>query len=360
MTHFWLLQAIGDVDPALVERAADPPRKPHPLRFLAAAAAAAVMLAGLGLWWHNRPGDTPPVTHPTGSTGSIAPTGSSGSTATTVTTAQSSPTTTTTTGTGTGGDLWSCDTHNPWYHTYDGALIAYVGADRFEAYTASLPERLSPDRTYPYHDCHYPADNVVAFVRYFGITRQQFIEAMGWGALLDHVFVDSLVDLDEPSRYLFTFGDFVDAIYGDDPHLTAWVFYQDISTVEPLQKDWPYQRYYLPDYDTVFPDPVVLHAGGDPWTEGGKVSTFLTLYGKGEAGSLSHFVNYFGITRDEFIALYGWEDKLDEKATDHFLYAPYTYRQFVDAVYGDDEALREWVFDRYVFHPDYPQQPPKN
>ena len=42
MTQFDLLQAIGDVDADLVERAAQPPRKAHPLRWVAAVAAAAV------------------------------------------------------------------------------------------------------------------------------------------------------------------------------------------------------------------------------------------------------------------------------------------------------------------------------
>lgn len=61
MKQDWLLQAIGDVDPDLVERAARPPRKIHPLRWVAAVAAAAVMLAGLGVWWYTYSNNTPPV-----------------------------------------------------------------------------------------------------------------------------------------------------------------------------------------------------------------------------------------------------------------------------------------------------------
>ena len=77
----------------------------------------------------------------------------------------------------------------------------------------------------------------------------------------------------------------------------------------------------------------------------------------GDSESIIGYVNYAGIPREKFIEVYGWGDKLDERATDHFEYAPYTYRQFVDAIYGDDETLRDWVFDCYVFHPDYPKAP---
>ena len=83
--------------------------------------------------------------------------------------------------------------------------------------------------------------------------------------------------------------------------------------------------------------------------------TYRSLAGDNE--SIIGFVEFAGITREKFIEVYGWGDKLDEKATDHFEYAPYTYRQFVDAIYGDDQALRDWVFDRYVCHPDYPKAP---
>lgn len=61
MTQFDLLQAIGDVDADLVERAAQRPRKRQPLRWVAAVAAAAVMMAGIGVWWHTRQNDTPPI-----------------------------------------------------------------------------------------------------------------------------------------------------------------------------------------------------------------------------------------------------------------------------------------------------------
>lgn len=61
MKNDLLMQALGDIDPDLVERAAQPHRKPHPLRWVAAVAAAAVMVAGVGVWWQHRPDETPPI-----------------------------------------------------------------------------------------------------------------------------------------------------------------------------------------------------------------------------------------------------------------------------------------------------------
>ncbi len=340
---FWLLQTMGDVDPDLVERAARSPRKVHPLRWVAAVAAAAVMVAGVGVWWHNRPDDnTPPIMN------SDTPIGDT-TTTTVDTITPTQPTTTTTQPNGTGGDEWSCDAHNGWYHNFDGELIDYIGSERFAAYIESLPESRSPDRTYPYHDCPYPESNIVDCVKCFGITREQFIEAMGWEDILDRTFVDSILDLDEPSRYLYTFGDYVDAIYGDDPHLTAWVFTADVSKLGWVRTDWDHQYFYAPNCDPFYPDPIYAYEGAYPYKQ------YCSL--AGVYVNIVDYVEFAGITREQFIDIYGWGDKLDEKATDHFIYAPYTYRQFVDAIYGDDEALRDWVFDRYVFHPDYPKAP---
>ena len=128
---FWLLQTLGDVDPDLVERAAQPPRKAHPLRWVAAVAAAAVMVAGVGVWWQHRPEDQPPIMN------SDTPVGDTTST-TMNNTVSTQPTTTTTEPNGTGGDTYSCEAHSSWYHSIDGNLIEYVGADRFRAWDASL------------------------------------------------------------------------------------------------------------------------------------------------------------------------------------------------------------------------------
>ena len=106
---FWLLQTLGDVAPDLVERAAQPPRKAHPLRWVAAVAAAAVMVAVVGVWWQHRPEDQPPIIN------SDTPIGDTTSTTMdTITSTQ--PTTTTTEPNGTGGDEKSCVVHRGDYH----------------------------------------------------------------------------------------------------------------------------------------------------------------------------------------------------------------------------------------------------
>ncbi len=131
---FWLLQTLGDVDPDLVERAAQPPRKAHPLRWVAAVAAV-VMAVGVGIRWYNPPKHTPPIAPPT--VHSDTPIGDTTST-TMNNTVSTQPTTTTTEPNGTGGDTYSCEAHSSWYHSIDGNLIEYVGADRFRAWDASL------------------------------------------------------------------------------------------------------------------------------------------------------------------------------------------------------------------------------
>lgn len=342
MTPFFLLQSIGDIDPALVERAARPLRRVRPLRWIAAVAAAAVAVGAVGAWWFNgRTPDTP----------SVAP-----------------PVTTTTTtrpddGHGSGGDEKSCVVHGLEYHSIS-ISPKQVGEDLYYAYMAKygydnkdepFPE---PDTTYPYQDCNYPENNIIRFVQFCGVTREQFIQYMGWDrfiaqmgeqAFLDHVFVYGNPAEEEMGRELFTYGEYLDAIYGDDPHLTAWVFSAWASRTKHSNAtgdgDWPYQYYYT--VSTYPLDPLARYMEKrEGW---GRTFDY--------HGSVIELVQEFGVTREEFIAVYGWGDKLDEKATDHFAYAPYTYRQFVDAVFGDDEALRNWVFDCYVFRPGYPTTP---
>jgi len=342
---FWLLQTMNDIDPDLVERAAQRPRKVYPLRWVAAVAAAAVMVVGVGVWWQHRPEDKPPIDGPVDPTVSTTTDGGAVPSTTTQTT---QITTTTTESLGIGGDEESCDGCSPWYHNFDGELIDYIGSERFHAWIDAQPT-LPPDKTYPYNDCRYPGSNIIACVEYFGVTREQFIEAMGWEDLLDHMFVDSIVQLDDPSPYLYTFGDFVEAIYGDDPHLTAWVFSANVSDRGNYSVEWTHQYYYAPPHDVIYPDPIYTYEGSYSYKQ------YCSLAGVN--ANIVDYVRFAGVTREQFIDIYGWADKLDEKATDHFAYAPYTYRQFVDAIYGDDEALRDWVFNCYVFHPDYPEAP---
>lgn len=353
---FWFLQAMGDIDPALVERAAQPPRKAHPLRWVAAVAAAAVMVAGVGVWWHTRPADTLPIAPPDHNTTSTATTvngmtPTESATTTTATTAQT--TTSTTEPLGTGGDEKSCVVHTLDYHTIPVSPDA-VGKEVYDAFwelyggEKPLPD---PDLTYPFTECNYPESNIVNFVKFTGITQEEFIAdvwAPDYIASLGGVeaFLNTPYDSGNPYA-LYTYGDYFDAIYGDDPHLTAWVFHGRVSSVLD-DPDYPYQYYYY--RVSGYPEDPLYRLEGYYSYE-----SYRSLAGAN--ANIVDYVAFAGISRETFIDIYGWGDKLDEKATDHFAYAPYTYRQFVDAIYGDDEALRDWVFDRYVFSPDYPKAP---
>ena len=337
---FWLLQTLGDVAPDLVERAAQSPRKAHPLRWVAAVAAAAVMVAGVGVWWQHRPENQPPIIN------SDTPVGDTTSTTmNTITPTQI--TTTTTEPNGTGGDEKCCVVHNM-YHSIPVSPDA-VGKEVYDAYWEQCGDLSDPDLTYPFTECNEPG-NIVDFVKFTGITQEEFIADVwdqDWMASVGGVeaFLDLPFDNGNPYA-LFTYGDYFEAIYGDDPHLTAWVFHSKASSVAD-DPDWSYQYCYrLYSYPE---DPLYNLEGYYPY------KSYSSLAGKN--ASIIGYVKYAGISRETFIEVYGWGDKLDEKATDHFIYAPYTYRQFVDAIYGDDEALRDWVFDRYVFHPDYPKTP---
>ncbi len=358
---FWLLQAMNDIDPDLVERAAQRPRKVYPLRWVAAVAAATVMMVGVGVWWHNRPEDQPPIAPPDNNTTSTtAPMGTtttahgiaSTQTTTAPTLTETTPTTTTTTTIpddppGVGGDDKSCVVHNM-YHSIPVSPDA-VGKEVYDAYWEQCGDLSDPDLTYPFTECNEPG-NIVDFVKFTGITQEEFIADVwnqDWMASVGGVeaFLDLPFDNGNPYA-LFTYGDYFKAIYGDDPHLTAWVFHSDASSVED-NENWPYQYCYrLSRYPK---DPLYNLDGYTSY------EAYRSLAGDSE--SIIGYVEYAGIPREKFIEVYGWVDKLDEKATDHFAYAPYTYRQFVDAVYGDDQALRDWVFDRYVFSPDYPKAP---
>ena len=66
-----------------------------------------------------------------------------------------------------------------------------------------------------------------------------------------------------------------------------------------------------------------------------------------ESFNIINYVEYYNISREEHIELMGWdEEKLDELMEDREgnRYCPYTYNQLLDAIYGDDEELKEWVF----------------
>lgn len=62
------------------------------------------------------------------------------------------------------------------------------------------------------------------------------------------------------------------------------------------------------------------------------------------------FVECNNIAREDFPELAGWtthelwDGDLDKPCLRHYKDCPYTYNQFLDAIYGDDEELAEWVF----------------
>lgn len=62
------------------------------------------------------------------------------------------------------------------------------------------------------------------------------------------------------------------------------------------------------------------------------------------------FVECNNIARKDFPELAGWttydfwDGDLDKPCLVHYKDCPYTYNQFLDAIYGDDEELAEWVF----------------
>lgn len=66
-----------------------------------------------------------------------------------------------------------------------------------------------------------------------------------------------------------------------------------------------------------------------------------------ESSNIVNFVEYFNIPRERFIELMKWDaEKMDELMDDAEgnRYCPYTYNQFLDAIYDDNAELTAWVF----------------
>ena len=81
-----------------------------------------------------------------------------------------------------------------------------------------------------------------------------------------------------------------------------------------------------------------------------KMDAYIEAYsGKGEESNIVAFVKFCGITREQYIEVMGMTDVLDEKLTRHHPDCPYTHREFVDAIFGDDPELSERIFDIDVF-----------
>lgn len=195
MTAEQLLLAISEIKEETVLVADRPSKRPVTHLWVAITAVAAAVVigvlgyAGLLRSQQNKPpvGDSvPPV----------------------VTSAVES--TTTTQPNGTGGDMNACTVHNCNYHNLDGGLLNLASKEEKEAYYAT----------------HSGEDfNVVTYVEYFGITREEFVIAMGWEEKLEEP-----AKVHHP-RAPYTYGQFIEAIYGDDEELTAWVFSPEINTL---------------------------------------------------------------------------------------------------------------------------------
>lgn len=81
-----------------------------------------------------------------------------------------------------------------------------------------------------------------------------------------------------------------------------------------------------------------------------KIDAYIKAYsGKGEKSNIVAFVEFCGITREQYIEVMGMTDELDEKLTRHHPDCPYTNREFVDAIFGDDAELSERIFSIHVF-----------
>ncbi len=105
---------------------------------------------------------------------------------------------------------------------------------------------------------------------------------------------------------------------------------------ECTEHGWRYHR---------IPGNLLVVYDSTPWEEVIKENKEEGKYN--ESFNIINYVEYFNISREEHIELMGWdEEKLDELMDDREgnRYCPYTYNQLLDAIYGDDQELKEWVF----------------
>ncbi len=140
-------------------------------------------------------------------------------------------------GSGVGGDNTECKIHSMAYHAASGNFTQ----EQFELFYEWLGE-----------DYDREDFNIVNFVQVNGITREEFIETRG-GAWTEE-------NLDEiawqhGNGCPYTKNQFLDAIYGDDPELTAWVFAHESTwpsaskwdltgrNKDMLPEEWPPEGY---------------------------------------------------------------------------------------------------------------------
>ena len=123
----------------------------------------------------------------------------------------------------TGGDDESCTVHSLRYHSIPSNFRDYD----IEAWIESIEEDEEEGK-------YNESSNIVNFVEYFNIPRERFIELMKW----DAEKLDELVDDAEGNRYCpYTYNQFLDAIYGDNAGLTAWVFASESTWPEMKEEN---------------------------------------------------------------------------------------------------------------------------
>ncbi len=245
------------------------------------------------------------------------------------TTRKSGVTTTTAHLEGTGGDEGSCQKHVMFYHNFDGRLIDYVGSDKVEAYV----KENGWYNTYYLTREEREEFNIVNFVNHFGITKEAFIAAMEWTDILDQkpetggFFGDCL----------YTYREYVDALYSGDQALVDEVFRYDY--VEPDYSLTAACELHDPVYHTV-PAELIDYVGVDEGTR---------FYLENRDGTpvrfhIVSFIQHFGITKAEFIRVLGLENKLDETVSFTFGSMDITFREYVETIYSADEQRIENLF----------------
>lgn len=112
-----------------------------------------------------------------------------------------------------GGDMEECTIHSPYYHV----IPICCGTDIVKEYDVHMQDyKASPG------DCPEAMGTVVDFVQWSGISREEFIEAHGWSEEdMDEIYREHNT---ATKKCPYTINQYLDAIYGDDPELTAWVF----------------------------------------------------------------------------------------------------------------------------------------
>lgn len=179
-----------------------------------ACAFAVVAAVGVGLWQGGAfDTEVPPVEEPNENATTTAPTENDGP--------------------GVGGDISDedCQVHNFYYH-----MIAHFPDELIDSFLES----------YSGEDI-----NVVNFVQFHGITREEFIAS--YNGMWTEENLDEIV-WNHGNGCPYTKNQFLDAIYGDDPELTAWVFAPNSTWPESdvwsstgaegfIPEEWPPEGY---------------------------------------------------------------------------------------------------------------------